>query len=366
MHSVVALLGHRDQPTDGVEDYCTFLGHALVRRGLTFEVARVLWFEQGWALALIKLWRESAAWRGRWVLLQYTALAWSHRGFPLGALAVLAVLRRSGVRVAVVFHEPERQTGSSPLQGVRGICQDWVIRRLYDGATKAIFADPLDTIGWLPKDSTKSAFIPIGANIPEPDSQPNSSGAEDHAQRTVAVFCISDPPNRAREVGEIAQAMRAAARNGSKLRLVLLGRGTAEAKSEIDRAFAEIPVPISNLGLLNADEVSRTLADSDVMLCVRGRLFPRRGSALAGVACGLPIVAYAGKAERTPLAEAGIALVPWGDRDALGATLARILSDPHLREELRRKSLQAHRTYFSWDQVAASFVSQLGFGEAES
>jgi hypothetical protein len=54
------------------------------------------------------------------------------------------------------------------------------------------------------------------------------------------------------------------------------------------------------------------------MLCVRGKLFPRRGSALAGIACGLPIIAYAGATEGTPLAEAGIELVPYRDCEVLG------------------------------------------------
>ena len=150
-----------------------------------------------------------------------------------------------------------------------------------------------------------------------------------------------------------------------KLRLVLLGRGTAEAQQEIDSAFGDISVQISNLGLRSADEVSRTLANSDVMLCVRGPLFPRRGSALAGIACGLPIIAYEGASERTPLAEAGVELVPWRDRDALGAALTRVLSDGHLREELRRKSLRAQETHFTWYKIAAAFVRVLGAGQAD-
>ena len=194
MRSVVALLGRRDKPTDGVEDYCTFLGDALRRHGIELKKARVPWMEKGWIGALRQTSDDCLAWRGRWVLLQYTALAWSRRGFPFAALAVLVILRRGGARVAVVFHEPDRQGGSGLLQGVRGACQDWVIRRLYGGATKAIFADPLETIDWLPKDRAKATFIPIGANIPEPESSSEASEAQDGAAKTVAVFCMSEPP----------------------------------------------------------------------------------------------------------------------------------------------------------------------------
>jgi hypothetical protein len=32
-------------------------------------------------------------------------LAWSYRGFPLGAARFLEILRRGGARLAVVFHD---------------------------------------------------------------------------------------------------------------------------------------------------------------------------------------------------------------------------------------------------------------------
>ena len=85
----VALLGRRDTPTDGVEDYCTFLGEALEQHGVQLQNVRVRWSDEGWFGALRHLWRESGGWRDDWVLLQYTAMGWSRRGFPFGALAAL-------------------------------------------------------------------------------------------------------------------------------------------------------------------------------------------------------------------------------------------------------------------------------------
>lgn len=358
----IALLGRRDAPTDGVEDYCTFLGRALGQRDVALKQFRVDWIGKGWIGALRQLWRESEGWRGNWVLLQYTALAWSRRGFPFTALIVLAILRRGGARCAVVFHEPWRHSGIRWIDRVRGACQNWVIRWLYRGAAKAVFADPLETVLWLPRNDAKAAFIPIGANIPEPERRAEVFGARNGAAKTVAVFCLSDPPNREREVRDIASAMRSAAADGSKLRVIFLGRGTAEAQQEIDGAFEGISVEVSNLGLQSAEEVSRTLGSSDAMLCVRGSLYPRRGSALAGIACGLPIVGYAGAAERTPLAEAGVELVPYGDREALGRALARVLADANLRKSLQEKSLRAQQKYFSWGVIAAALVGCLEAG----
>src|ERR1700686_3800269 len=90
---LVLLLGKRDTPADGVQDYCEYLAQALRRRGIQTEIARVEWHSEGWVHALRHLGTQSAKWKGAWIVLQYTALSWSRRGFPLGALAVLRSLR---------------------------------------------------------------------------------------------------------------------------------------------------------------------------------------------------------------------------------------------------------------------------------
>jgi glycosyltransferase involved in cell wall biosynthesis len=363
----IALLGRRDIPADGIEDYCTFLGRALAPHDVELKLARVNWNERGWLSALRQLSRDAAEWRGGWVLLQYTALAWSRRGFPIGAWAALEILRRRGVRCAVIFHEPGRQSADARwITPVRGACQDWVARRLYSGAARSIFADRLETIPWLPRGRAKAAFIPIGANIPAPPPRPDYGAVSNGGLKTVAVFCLSDAPNVHREVGDISYAMRSLEAKGVKLRLVFLGRGTAEARDEIMRAFEGVPVDVVNLGLRGAEEISRTLSESDAMLCVRGTLFPRRGSALAGIACGLPIIAYEGRMDIFPMGEAGVCLVPYGNRQALGDALAQILLDSGLHERLRARSLRAYEQYFSWEVIAGEMVRALQEGPSNA
>lgn len=355
----IALLGRRDTPTDGVEDYCSFLGGALAGRGIELRNVRVAWAEEGWLRALPRLWTESAGWRENWVLLQYTTMAWSRRGLPFGALAVLEVLRWRGVRGAVVFHEAFRQDGRRWIDRVRGACQDRVIRGLYRRATKAIFADPLEKITWLRAAESKAVFVPIGPNIPGGGWDLGALRNRNGDARTVAVYCLSDLPNRHRELEDIAHAMRCVVQQGLKARVVFLGRGTPEAKDEIERAFGSVCVEAVNLGLQSGESVGQILSESDAMLCVRGPLYPRRGSAIAGIACGLPIVGYAGASEGTPLEAAGLALVPYLDREALGKALADVLEDSAVSNSLRERSLAAHRTHFSWEVIAASVQKSL-------
>jgi glycosyltransferase involved in cell wall biosynthesis len=354
-----ALLGRRDTPVDGVEDYCTFLGRALARRGVSLKVERVEWADRGWVPALFRLWHHSAEWRGKWVLLQFTALNWSRHGFPFGALVTLAILRRRGARCAVVFHESFGRSGPRWIDRFRGAFQNWIGLALYLRANRSIFAAPLSSVPWLPKDASNAAFISIGANIPAPEANHSAAAERNSSGKTVAIFCLSDPPHLQKQLDDISRAVRAATKTDANLRVVFLGRGTAEAKDEIRSAFAQIPVRLSNLGLQDAEEISRVLAESDVMLCVRGPLYPSRGSALAGIACGLPIVGYAGAAEGTPLMEAGIELVPYLDADAMGRALARVLADDELRAALGLRSREAHSKLFSWNVIASRFLLSL-------
>ena len=138
--------------------------------------------------------------------------------------------------------------------------------------------------------------------------------------------------------------------------ITFVGRGTFEAKDEIERAFQGSQIEICNRGLCEADEVARILSESDAMLAVRGRLYLRRASALAGLACGLPIVGYEGASQGTVIEQAGVALVPFGDREALGTALRSILTDSNLWQQMHEKNVRMQQQYFSWDVIAASYI----------
>jgi glycosyltransferase involved in cell wall biosynthesis len=359
MGFLVALLGRRDTPTDGVEDYCAFLAKALDARGTQLSLARVGWMEDGWLNGLRKLWHESGEWCGQWVLLQYTALSWSRRGFPFGAIAVLAILRRRRARCAVVFHEAERQGGSGLLQGFRGACQDWVIHKLYRGAAKSIFTVPVETLAWLPKGENRAAFIPIGANIPERAHrriEPTLAVRE----KTVIVFGVTGSTDAtAREVNDISSVMLEACKTLGKLRLVVAGRGATEARELLEKAFHGGNVELVVRGVLPVEEIAREFESADAQLFVRGAVTSRRGSALAGVASGVPIVGYRDSSASGPLEEAGVEWCPGHDEEALTRGLIRVLSDPQRWMDLHERNLKVQESCFSWAIIAKQFCKLL-------
>ena len=123
-----------------------FFAGALSKRGVEVQMARVPWDKIGWPRALWRLFRESAAWRGKWVVLQYTALGWSRRGFPIGALVSLAVVKLRGARCATMFHEPSGTSGPRVIDRIRGAFQDWTVRYLHHLSQKGVFTVPLGSV----------------------------------------------------------------------------------------------------------------------------------------------------------------------------------------------------------------------------
>jgi hypothetical protein len=360
---IVALVGRRDEPTDGVADYCTWLGGAVGEFGYRLEIVRLDWPERGWNYTLAELRGMAGAWRGRWVLLQYTTLAWSRRGFPLQAPRILSVLRKSGARCAVVFHDFGPLVGTGTIARVREYCQLRVLERLYRQAGRAIFTVPIENISWVPPQHEKAVFIPVGANCPQP---PSLARAVTNGVRTIAVYSVTGGAQILPEVAEIGFAVKRASRAVGPIRLVVAGRGSQEAASALLAEFAGVSVGVETLGLLSAEDMSRTLANSDVMLFVRGQISSRRGSAIAGIACGLPVVCYAGPDTGWPVTEAGILSAPIGNREALSAALESVLTNSALRASLAERSRLAYAQYFSWHAIAARFADALGKGTEDS
>jgi glycosyltransferase involved in cell wall biosynthesis len=73
----------------------------------------------------------------------------------------------------------------------------------------------------------------------------------------------------------------------------------------------------------------------------------------------LPVIAFEGAETAPPITEAGVLLSPVGDCTAIANNLARVLSDDALRNDLRKRSLEAREKYFSWNVIARKFLQVL-------
>jgi len=198
----IALLGRRDEPTDAVEEYCSYLGVALRPHGFALELARVSWHERGWRAALDELRRQfrELAWR-RPVFVQYTALALVPPRIPFRFLRVLRILRASGARVAVVFPRRGAVCGASFRGPVAPRCATPRNARCASPCRRcrAHGFQPRSFRGCHPVVAMPFSF-PVGANLPVPEvaaePRPRSAG---HIS-TVAVF--RNHGRRSRQAGE--------------------------------------------------------------------------------------------------------------------------------------------------------------------
>lgn len=356
----MALLGRRDEPTDAVEEYCCFLGAALQEHGIHLEVDRVTWAETGWRTALRELASKMGRRPGAWFLLQYTALAWSRRGFSWRFLGVVRLLKRSGARCAIVFHDAVSYSGSRLIDRIRRAVQLFTMRKAMRLADLSVLTVPPEKLSWIAAREQKAVFIPVGANLPSPERAWVKTGTQSTKVPAVAVFSLSEGDVGEREAQAIAETALYVTEKLGTLRLLILGRNSALAQKPLQERLFGKPVEVDVRGILPADQIVRELGLCDAMLFVRGPISSRRGSAIAGIACGLPVIASKGWETSEPITLAGVVLVPPNAKGAFGPELLRVLVDREYRDALAERSRRAQSDFFSWSSIAAKYAEVLG------
>ena len=407
MRQVIALLGRKDVPTDAVEEYCRYLGAALQPHGSQMQIRRVPWELHGWRRSLRALRLQSAGWRGTWVLVQYTALAWSARGFPMRFPRVLRILKSAGARVAVVFHDVEPYSSPRLIDRLRHRVQSRTMRRALDIVDLAIFTVPLYKLSWLPfvptnavyTDPTaptnhqldlkmlesvrgsippeelrkleagnkaadnpsvsllRSHFIPVGPNLPIPEQWLSPHTPNDIP--TVGVFSITGGEQGAVETKGILAAIQNASKVVGKLRLSVFGRHAELRQETLRNGLDNFPVELTVEGVLDDQQIVDRIRGCDVLLFLRGGISTRRSSAIAGISCGVPMVAFVGSETSWPFLDAGVILVSPSDPKGLNDALVRLLANPELRAGLSRVNQIIYSEHFAWPAIAERFAALL-------
>jgi glycosyltransferase involved in cell wall biosynthesis len=349
----IALLGRKDEPTDAIEEYCSYLAAALQAHDIQLEVHRVPWEIDGWPVALQALRIQATKWRDTLVLVQYTALAWSVRGFPQKVLRALKILKSTGARVGIVFHDVEPYAGTRLIDSVRCFDQVWTMRRVLAHVDLAVFTVPPERLSWLSAVPPNAVFVPVGPNLPIP-SVPPTVPLQDSVP-TIGVFSITGGKSGARETQIILAAGRYAAQKLGKVRFSIFGRHAELRETELREGFRNLPIELSVEGVIEPAQVIQRFSACHVLLFVRGSISSRRGSAIAGIGCGLPVIAYPGSETAAPITDAGVVLVSPDQPDNLNAALVQVLSDGNYRMDLAARSRAAYETHFAWPAIAARF-----------
>lgn len=355
----VALLGRRDSPTDAVEEYCGYLAAALHDRGIDLEIMRVDWAARGWRSVLGDLQARARANPTCWFLLQYTALAWSRHGFSWRVLSIIRALKSGGARVATVFHDAEPYFGNRVVDRLRRSVQLHTMRKMLRLSDTCILTIPGEKIPWAAGLLDRTTFIPVGANLPSPESAWAQPAADTGRPPSVGVFSLSGERGGAEEANLIAGSAAYVSEKLGALRIVLAGRNSEVAGEILREKLQGKPVELVVRGLLPGGEIVSLLGACDAMLFVRGPISSRRGSAIAGIACGLPVIAREGWETAPPVTDAGVVLVPAGATHEFGPALLRVLQDSNYRAELASRSRNAQSQHFCWPVIAARYAQVL-------
>ena len=120
------------------------------------------------------------------------------------------------------------------------------------------------------------------------------------------MFSALQAAKKSRETELILGAVRHASQSLGELHLSAFGRHAELREAPFEPVLKDLSVK----GVAEPERVVQKLSARDVLLFVRGGISSRRGSAIAGIACGLPIIAFSGSETAPPITDAGVVLVP--------------------------------------------------------
>jgi len=211
----------------------------------------------------------------------------------------------------------------------------------------------------------KTVEIPIGANVEPPRRDPGArreARARFIAERGIpadagllAHFGLYYPGKGAEQILEAAGAWK---REGRAFRLFMIG-----ARREGDGGFYEglrargrglgLAEEVIWTGYLPEEEASAILLGADLFLApYEGGISTRRGSLMAALAHGLPVVSTPPRIPTRHFREGeNFEPVPFGDAGALARAVPALLGDPARREKLARGADELARE-FEWGQIA--------------
>src|SRR2546425_946956 len=145
---------------------------------------------------------------------------------------------------------------------------------------------------------------------------------------------------------------------------LLLGRGSVPQRDELLRQHPNLARQVHATGALAAADLSRHLSACDVLI----QPYPdgvssRRGSVMAGLSHGLPIVTTVGHLTEGLWAESGaVALAPAGDVATLARLTERLLRDKTERNRLSAAAKALYEQRFDLGHTVAALRAADGYG----
>ena len=348
----VAILSREFPPAiSGIGDHTDRLAAELVRRG--HQVAVVCGVEpspratfdvrSGYdASNPVATARAVAATKPDVIVWQYNPFSAGPRGIPLRAPRLARALARVAPLVGL-FHELWFPWGGGAKGLAWAASQRVQTRRVMRHAARWIVTTELREaeLG-----DRRVRRIPIGTNV-----LPVAQG-DDHEGFVVAHFGNA---GSGRDLFPFFSAVERLRASGIPIRLRLIGSaGPLQLPASIVGAV-DVTGPIS------LEDISRQLATSDVFIHADpvGPAVGRRGSLVAALAHGLPLVAYRGPQTAPQLQDGYNVVLVEREERAVTDALRSLATDPARRRSLGRAAKATFDASFSWERIGDRIVAVL-------
>jgi glycosyltransferase involved in cell wall biosynthesis len=358
---LIIVHGDRGHVVDGIRDHTSRIGQALSANRVPVAELRVRTGGDG-ARRLgrsLPIWRRLRGLRrSTVVVLQYSPFCYGRRGFAPWLPAYLLAMRIGGrgPTVALMVHEPHMPMVSWrwTLMGLWQRLQLAALRRSSDVVLTSI--EPWARSLAPRRPLRRTRHLPVGSNLP--DARGLRGIERQHLEigdGTLLVSCLGrDHPGWLG--GYVVDAVNAIARSGQAVALLNLGADTPRLR-RIDSS-----VVVREPGYLEGETLAAKLAASDLFLApLSDGVSTRRGSLMAALQHGLPVVGTTGPLTDAVLRNASQALrlTAVGDPGLFARAAVRLGEDRAGRAAAGVAARELYEREFDWPVLAEKLLAAL-------
>ena len=293
-----------------------------------------------------------------WIVLQYQPFMYGRWGVAPWLVAALARLRlrRGRPRIAVMVHETfvPPESARWALMGAYQRCQLAALRMPADLISVSIGPWARQLAQWRPRRPT--VHLPVGSNLPDMTGERMRERDRLGIGSEVLVLAAFGTGHPSQLTGHVAAGVNAAVGLAPRVVFLHLGDGAPPITGLDPRLEVRRP------GALPAEDVARHLACADLFLApFSDGASTRRGSLMAALQHGLPVVGTSGRSTDAVLdaSTSAMRLVDVNRLGELRAAVRELSADARLRRSMGRSARELYLQTFHWPVIAERLLQEL-------
>ncbi len=296
------------------------------------------------------------------VLIQYVPTLYVRRGMSFAAPLLAWFLRRYGLRVVTVVHEPFVPLWRNVTDTLRGIVQRVALVIMVLGSTRSVFTTQFWTHqmqSWLPWRRQDIYRVVVGSNLPLVALEASDRvrlRQEMGATPDDIVVVFFGSLHGSKRIELILKTMERLRATGLPAFLLVIGQGQDELARLGDAPLLPVHIMYCT-GYVDAAQASGYLQCGDLFAypTVDG-ISTRRTSAIAALQHGLPVVATSGLLTEHEIFDGSVAMSDVGDDEAFIALMVALAGDVERRKNLSDRGRALEQRCFSWPSIVRQIV----------